>query len=71
MSHPGNDKFYEYQMEHNMENEKCQDCNKKITWNEYRYSMDLFHKGLCIRCQKEARKELYPKKLADFINKSI
>lgn len=49
----------------------CEDCDKKITFNIYRYSNNLFKRGLCLDCQKKERLGVMPEKLAKFINEQV
>jgi hypothetical protein len=48
-----------------MENFKCEGPNckrpgRKITWGEYKYSMNVFKKSLCVECQMEERAKINP-----------
>jgi len=52
-------------------NEKCEYCKQTITWNEYKYSMNVFKKSLCFNCQCDERKKTLPPKMANFLNKTI
>ena len=39
---------------------KCEECKIKITWGEYKYSMNAFKKALCVKCQKIERVKQNP-----------
>ena len=59
-----------------MENFKCEGPNckrpdRKITWGEYKYSMSVFRKALCINCQEKLRNKIYPKKLSKFLSERL